>query len=220
MKASNGIVLLGPPGSGKSSLAAELERVFDPIVRFAVRAALEKEKSIGSKFGMEYSLLKKEGQWLPDEFVCRFMRNLFESGHFSQRFIIEGFPATKGQVEWFQKFSKEFNLAQPLVVYLKVPEHICFNRVKRRKVCPQCNFGVNTGKCSSKNPDLCYKCGSQLISRPDDEPSFFQARYRLHERLVANVKEAFGGHGLVLDETNTISDNLNEICKMYGGVGG
>ncbi len=92
------LVLLGPPGAGKGTQAAllEKERSLDKlstgdILRAAVAA--------GTELGRKAGDIMERGQLVPDELVIGLIAERLDAGSDGDGFILDGFPRTIAQAE-------------------------------------------------------------------------------------------------------------------------
>jgi adenylate kinase len=103
------IVLVGPPGSGRSTQAGYLRKRYRvPVVdidRLKVRAG----ESV-------------------DDAVDRRLRELDAA----KGFVLDGYPRTRAQAEHLNRVVGELKLAAPIIVQLDVPDEVARERVRKQ----------------------------------------------------------------------------------------
>ena len=92
------IILLGPPGSGKGTQAAQLSEKLS-IPSLSTGDALRKEVTDKTKVGLEAKSFMESGQLVPDEVVLNIVKNRINQDDCENGFILDGFPRNSSQAE-------------------------------------------------------------------------------------------------------------------------
>lgn len=90
------IVLLGAPGSGKGTQAANLVEKYG-ITHLSTGDMLRSEVSAGTPLGLEAKKIMEAGQLVSDEIVLGMIKNKIES--LTGGFLLDGFPRNLNQAE-------------------------------------------------------------------------------------------------------------------------
>lgn len=157
------IVIFGPPGSGKGTYGKRIANVFG--LRYIstgeiIREKLEKDEDF---FQGEYNLEKySSGEFLGDRWVNAAIQDFIQK---SNKCLIDGYPRTIGQSEFFINLDLDFSL-----ISLEEPKKILISRMTDRLICPACSE-IH----SKSNPEIlptedgcCRKCNAVLATRNDD----------------------------------------------------
>jgi len=96
------IVLIGPPGSGKTTQSALLEKKY----HIPILAGKELRAKAGNSSDKMNALVREE--------VLRAERQ--------KGFVIDGYPATRAEADYLAKLVKEIKLPAPIVIQLDVPD--------------------------------------------------------------------------------------------------
>lgn len=125
------LVLLGPPGSGKGTQAALLERVLGvPAISTGemVRTAVER----GSALGRRVEAIVGSGSLVDDETMAEIVRERLREGDASQGFILDGYPRTLPQVDALDEIATELGIDLERAVVIEVPQDELVRRMMAR----------------------------------------------------------------------------------------
>jgi adenylate kinase len=66
------------------------------------------------------------------------------------------------------------------VVVLEAEDDVLVKRIAGRRSCPECGSVFNVYMNPPATEDVCDKCGSALVHRPDDNPETVQNRLNVY----------------------------------------
>ncbi|MBI4893914.1 MAG: nucleoside monophosphate kinase [Acidobacteria bacterium] len=119
------VILLGPPGSGKSTQAVEAAKYLKvPVVSVADlikdnRAVLEQARVPGIT-GMEPET---------DPLLNRFFAARIKRGDLASGMILDGYPCTKDQADFVSKLAASGAISKGLVLHIKVSDEVVLQRM-------------------------------------------------------------------------------------------
>ncbi len=196
------IVLLGPPGAGKSTVGRYLERFGWKFV--SVGDLVREEMKKGTQLGQIFKSYVERGQYVPDDIIIPFVLSRVD-----ERTILDGFPRTLAQ-------AKAIEGKVHLVVYLDVSEEECVRRLSGRRVCPKCGRVYNIYTMPPKRDMLCDVCGVKLIQREDDREEVVRERFRVYMEKTAPLIEYYREQGLLVEVDANVPPE--EECKRVEKV--
>jgi adenylate kinase len=125
------LILLGPPGAGKTTHAKILKTRFDVP---AISAAELLKQSHGRKDGMSKALKGQieGGALLNDEGVNQLVLARISRGDCFNGFILDGYPTTPSQAEFLSAQLAELTFPEPVVVLLEISDQLVRERLRRR----------------------------------------------------------------------------------------
>jgi adenylate kinase len=127
------ILLIGPPGAGKTTQARNLSRKYK-IPSVSMADLLKKDAGWG-KMGSK-KILKAEvesGELADDQTADLLMRKRLLLNDAQRGFILDGYPARRGQADKLDALLRERGLPAPVVIYLDVPDDVARARMKDRR---------------------------------------------------------------------------------------
>ena len=103
-------LIFGPPGSGKGTQAAHVEREFK-LSHLSTGDILRAEVARGTEIGKEAERIMRAGDLVPDDLIIRIVQGILRDPDVSSEVLLDGFPRTLEQANAFlrQSYIQEFN---------------------------------------------------------------------------------------------------------------
>lgn len=184
-----GVVLFGPPGSGKGTQAKLLtDRLGLPHV--STGDMLREHIQAGDALGLEVRNIIKAGNLVPDHLVIRLVEERLDRPDCGPGVLLDGFPRTIEQAEMLLGLAEARGL-RLLVIHLQVDYDVITARLTGRRICPQCGTLYNI---LLKPPIVAGRCdieGARLIVREDDKESVIRQRLVAYDAQTKPVLEFF-----------------------------
>ena len=170
------IILLGPPGVGKGTLADSLSKKLN-APKISTGDIFRDAAQQGTELGKKAKEFMAKGLLVPDEIVIGIAKERLKKEDCKKGFILDGFPRTMAQAEALDKAAKI-----DIVLNLKSRDNIIVERVSSRRVCTKCQAGYNIISLKSKKEGICDKCHGKLIQREDDKPETVKKRLETYKK--------------------------------------
>jgi len=189
------IVLLGPPGAGKGSLASlYADRLGTP--HLSTGEIFRHEIARNSGLGKRVKNYVTKGRLVPDGLVVEVMAaRVRKAGR--EGFILDGFPRTSGQAKGLDQVLKREHQSLTAAVYLTSPRELLVRRLSGRLVCSKCGENYHVRTMRPKRAGLCDRCGGRLTTRKDDEPGTIRKRLALDHQNASPLLAYYRAQGLL-----------------------
>ena len=169
------IVLMGPPGAGKGTLATKLREELN-LVHISTgdmfREAIKNQTDLG-KLAKSYL---DSGNLVPDEVTVSSVKERLSRDDCANGFLLDGFPRTLVQAEALDKLTKEINRPIEVVINLDCDQNELVRRISGRRVCKNCGAPYHVETMKPKVEGVCDICGGPLFQRPDDNEEALKVR--------------------------------------------
>jgi adenylate kinase len=180
------VLLFGPPGCGKGTQAAFVARHYR-IPAISTGELFRAECKAGTPLGKQSCSIMAQGGLVGDEIVNQMVVNRISKLDCLSGFLLDGYPRTKPQAEFFDGVLSEKGLPRPTVIQLEVRAEILVRRISRRRQCPTCLRIYNVLSQAPKGRDICDEDGAALIVRQDDTEAVIHQRLKAYEEITGPV---------------------------------
>lgn len=212
------LILLGPPGGGKGTVAKRLQAEFNiPVISTGVilREAVEKK----NKLGIEVENIMSKGGLVPDHIILEIIKERIKREDCKNGYIFDGFPRNIEQENSLEKLNKELNEYIDYVFYFEIPFDEIVKRLSNRRVCKKCSTNYNLSFNPPEKDNTCDFCGGELYQREDDKEETIKNRLKVFAKQTIPLKKYYKEKKLL----KVIDANLSEnaflaIQKVLRGM--
>lgn len=204
------LILLGAPGAGKGTQAAELEKEYN-IPAISTGQIIREIIAAGTALGNEVKAVIDRGELVPDDIVVEMVKERLKSDDCANGYILDGFPRTISQAEIMEKLPILIDCA----LEIAVDEEIIVDRLSGRRVCEACGATYHISGNPSKEEGICDKCGGALKMRDDDVPEIIRHRLEVYNEQTKPLKEFYKSRGILLtvQGCDKVRDTTEAIIK-------
>ena len=190
------IILLGPPGSGKGTVA-NLLKSHDDSVHISTGDILRNAVKDGTPHGIEAKGYMDRGDLVPDSLIMGMMEEHLKEDDCQKGFIFDGFPRTIPQADALTELLNKLDLKLDFVVNLEIGKDVVLDRLTTRRTCTNssCQAIYNTKSNPTKVEGVCDKCGSPAIQRSDETKEAILNRLETYNNSTAPLIEYYENKG-------------------------
>jgi adenylate kinase len=178
-------VIMGVQGSGKSTQAKMLARDLD-LAQISVGDIFRWNVQNHTKMGAQVRRVMAEGKLVGDDLAESVVRDRLTGHDWNYGFIIDGFPRSKRQAEFFLE---SYDIDG--VIYLDLPDSEVRRRVMARRLCSGCGMDYNLLASTPEVPGKCDACGGDLVTREDDTEEALAVRLKEYHEKTDPVLDLF-----------------------------
>lgn len=175
------IILIGPAGSGKGTIAQRAEEEFG-WPHISMGELLREEEAKKTAFGKKIGKLIDKGFLVPDGWAIKLIRKRIARKDCRNGFQLDGFPRTLAQAKRFDREFGNKGVNIDLVLDLKISKETAVKRLGSRVQCEKCDRIYNLLTLKPKRKGICDKCGGRLVERIDDRPKAILKRFELFHK--------------------------------------
>ena len=189
------ILLMGPPGAGKGTQAAQLVENFKiPHISTGdmFRAAVKE----GTELGKQAKACMDAGQLVPDSVTIGIVKERLAKDDCKKGFILDGFPRTIAQAEALDRTLAELVIKLDRVVNITAPSSELVGRMTGRRICKGCGATFHVAFNAPKQTGICDKCGGELYQRDDDQEKTVVNRLSVYQVQTQPLIEYYQDKGL------------------------
>ena len=175
------IVMLGAPGAGKGTQAQKISQKYN-IPHISTGDIFRQSIKNKTPLGVEAKSYMDQGLLVPDHVTNNMVKEMLFGDKFKDGFILDGYPRTISQAEFFTDALKKEGKKLDMVINIEVDEKDILKRMTGRRVCTNCNLTYHVIFNKSKDNVSCDKCGTKLIQRDDDKEETVKKRLDVYQK--------------------------------------
>ena len=209
------IILMGPPGAGKGTLAKQLKQAFD-LVHISTGDMFRENIKGGTKLGLLAKSYIDKGHLVPDEVTIDMLKDRLAQDDCAKGFLLDGFPRTIPQAEALEKLSREINRPIEVVVNLDCDNQELIRRISGRRVCKNCGAPYHVTTMKPKVDGVCDLCGGPLYQRADDNEEALKVRLDHYVHDTKPLLDFYADRGLLenFDSLKGSQELFNQVSKF------
>ena len=211
------IILMGPPGAGKGTLAKQLMSAYD-LVHISTGDMFREAIKAGTELGKLAKSFIDHGDLVPDEVTIGIVRERLSQDDCAKGFLLDGFPRTLPQAEALKKLSMEVNRPIEVVINLDCDNQELIRRISGRRVCKNCGAPYHVVTLKPKVEGVCDICGGPLYQRADDNEEALKVRLEHYVQSTKPLLDFYASEGLLKSFDSLVGkeqlfDQVSEFLK-------
>lgn len=211
------LILLGPPGAGKGTQAANIIETFS-IPHISTGDIFRKNIKEGTELGKKAKEYMDRGELVPDTLVVEIVEDRLKAEDCKSGFLLDGFPRTVFQAEALDKVLENMGAGLDYVVNVVVDPELLVERAVGRRICRDCGSTYHIKYNPPKVESVCDKCSGELYQRSDDNADTVTNRIRVYMDETSPLIEYYRvkGNLINVDGQQDIDKVFDDILKAIG----
>jgi len=210
------IILLGPPGAGKGTIAKVLTR-YDGSVQISTGDILRAAVAEGTELGRQAESVMNAGNLVSDELIMGIMEQRLKQDDCKAGYLLDGFPRTIPQAEALKLLLEKMGEKLDCALELDIPREVIIDRLSTRRTCTKCGEIYNVKSKPSKVEGICDVCGGDIVQRDDETEEAILNRLEVYAEQTAPLIGFYRDEGLLLTIQGSDSDQVLAALKARLG---
>jgi adenylate kinase len=210
------IILLGPPGAGKGTVAKALMQV-NGSVQISTGDILRAAIAEGSELGKQVEALMAEGNLVTDELIMSIMEERLQQPDCQKGYLLDGFPRTIPQAVALKSLLARLGEKLDCALELDIPRDVLIDRLTTRRTCTNCGEIYNTKRKPPKVEGICDVCGGDVVQRDDESEEAIEHRLEVYNEQTAPLVEFYRNEGLLVTvqtaELETVQAAIDDFLQ-------
>lgn len=186
------IVILGPPGAGKGSLAALVKERFK-ILHISTGDILREEMRKDSPLAREIKGYIEKGALVPDQVITKIVDQKFTNDiKPTQGFMLDGYPRNTAQAQALDRILQKTKTSLDFVFNMEASLANILERISGRLICKKCGAVFHVTNKPPKVKNVCDACGGPLYQRSDDNEETIKKRMNVYTESAAPILDYYG----------------------------
>ena len=208
------IILLGPPGAGKGTIAKALTQ-YDGSVQISTGDILRAAVAAGTELGKQAEAAMSAGNLVTDDLIMGIMEERLKEEDCQGGYLLDGFPRTIPQAEALQTLLAKMGEKLDAVLELEIPRDVIIDRLTTRRTCTQCGEIYNIKSKPPKVEGVCDVCGSNdIVQRDDETVEAINNRLQVYETETAPLSAFYKNTGLLVSVPTSDKEPVMQALKL------
>ena len=207
------IILLGPPGAGKGTIAKKLMQQ-DGSVQISTGDILRAAVAAGTELGKQTEAAMKAGDLVSDELIMGIMEERLQQEDCQKGYLLDGFPRTIPQAEALNQLLDKLGEKLDCALELDIPRDVIIDRLTTRRTCSKCGEIYNVKSKPPKVEGVCDVCGGDVVQRDDETEEAIENRLQVYNQQTAPLVDFYRDLGLLVSvqssDTGVVMESLKD----------
>ena len=211
------VILLGPPGAGKGTIAKALMQL-DGSVQISTGDILRAAIAEGSDLGKQVEAAMAAGNLVTDQLIMDIMEQRLQQEDCQQGYLLDGFPRTIPQAEALKALLARLGEKLDCALELDIPREVIIDRLTTRRTCTNCGEIYNVKSKPPKVDGICDVCGNAIVQRADETEEAIENRLQVYNDQTAPLVDFYRDEGLLVSvQTSDLEPVLAAIRQRLQG---
>ena len=206
------LILLGPPGAGKGTQAANIVNKYQ-LPHISTGDIFRANIKQGTELGNRAKAFMDKGELVPDSLVVELVEDRLQQDDTKIGFMLDGFPRTLPQAEALDSVLANMGSTLNFVVNIVVDPSVLVERAVGRRICKDCGATYHIKFNPSKVEGVCNVCSGELYQRSDDNAKTVENRISVYTNETAPLVDYYKDSGKLVS-----INGLQDIDKVFADI--
>ncbi len=213
------IILLGPPGAGKGTQAANLVEHFN-IPHISTGDIFRANIKGGTELGKKAKSYMDKGELVPDEVTVGLVEDRLLQDDAKNGFLLDGFPRNVAQAEALDAVLSANKSDIDCALCIDVDASSLIRRAVGRRICRDCGATYHIDFMPSKKDGVCDECDGELYQRDDDNEKTMTNRIDVYEKQTSPLADYYDKKGVLkrINGDQDVKDVFNDMISALGST--
>ena len=207
------VILLGPPGAGKGTIAKALMQ-YDGSVQISTGDILRAAIAAGTALGKQVEAAMTAGNLVTDELIMNIMEQRLQEEDCQRGYLLDGFPRTIPQAAALKSLLAKLGETLDCVLELDIPRDVIVDRLITRRTCNNCGEIYNIKSKPPRVEGVCDVCGSEIVQRDDETEEAIENRLQVYIQQTAPLVEFYRNDGLLVSVPSSDLEPVMQAIKQ------
>ena len=210
------IILMGPPGSGKGTQAANLAT---SLAIHAVSSGdlFRDHQRRNTDLGQLARSYMERGVYVPDDVTIGMITEWINDPDHAAGFVLDGFPRTQAQAQALDEALSDRGGIDH-VVFIRVSDDELVRRLGGRVICTECQRPYNLNSSPPATAGKCDYCAGELYQRDDDKAEVVSRRIEVYNQETEPVVDYYRQAGSLseVDGEQPVDEVATALSEAIG----
>ncbi|VVC00133.1 Adenylate kinase [uncultured archaeon] len=210
------LILLGPPGTGKGTIAEFIRQRFG-FAHISTGDLLREEVANVTPIGKKIAEIMASGRLVDDAVVLSVLEGKIASMN-GKPFVLDGYPRNLGQAKMLEELLERLRVKMDLALEIDSSEEVIVKRLSSRRQCSKCRriYGLDV---PSMVQGICDDCGAPTFLRDDDKPEVVKKRLLVYSEATRPLIDFYSGKKILkkINGNRTLQEIFSDVEGLLSG---
>ncbi len=213
------LILLGPPGAGKGTQAANLVEHYK-LTHISTGDIFRANIKGGTELGKKAKSYIDKGELVPDEVTVAIVEDRLMQDDVKNGFLLDGFPRNVTQARALDAVLAKNGIEIDCALCIDVDVEALVKRAVGRRICRDCGATYHIEYMPSKKGNICDNCHGELYQRDDDNETTMKNRIDVYEKQTSPLIDYYNEKNVLqhINGDQDVQDVFDEMVSALGSI--